>query len=91
MTFLKSLLYFSFLALLFFSGGQKIFFVSCVIGFHRSQSQHIAAQASQALVKVQHVASLQAFVAKAGIVCEHWCLYIGRHQVPLCAVMLTHV
>ena len=36
-------------------GGQKIFFVFCVVGFYRSQSQHIAALASQVLAKVQHV------------------------------------
>ena len=43
-TFRKSLL-----ALLIFFGGQKIFFVSCGIGSYRSQSQHIAAQASHPL------------------------------------------
>ena len=32
-----------------------MFFVSCVVGFYRSQSQNIAAQTSQALAKVQHV------------------------------------
>ena len=47
-TFRKSSLFFLFLALLFFFGGQNIFF-PCVVGFYRSQSQHIAAQASQAL------------------------------------------
>ena len=52
-TFRKSSLFFLFLALLFFFGGQKIFVVSCMVGFYRSQ--HIAAQASQALAKVQHV------------------------------------
>ena len=40
-----------FWALLFFLEDRKFFF-SCVVGFYRSQSQHIAAQA---LAKVQHV------------------------------------
>ena len=54
-TFRKSSLFFFFFALLFIFGGQKIFVVSCVVGFYRSQSQHTATQASQALAKVQHV------------------------------------
>ena len=55
-TFRKPPLFPLFLALLFFSEDKKkIFVVSCVVGFYRSQSQLIAAQALQALAKVQHV------------------------------------
>ena len=67
--------------------------MSCVIGFYRSQSQHITAQASQAFAKVQHVrlcCSSKAFVAKAGIACELRCPYIVRHRTSLC-VLLTNV
>ena len=67
-----------------------MFFVSCVVGFYRSQSQHIAAQASQKFNMCDFVASSQAFVAKAVIACDHWCLYIVRHRALLC-VLLTHV
>ena len=66
-TFQKSSLFILLLALLFFFGGQKIFVVSCVVGFYRSQSQHIAAQASQALAKVQHV---RLCCELAGFCCE---------------------
>ena len=52
-TFWKSLLYSLFLALLFFQ--KTKIFVCCIIGSHRSQSQHISAQASHSLAKVQHV------------------------------------
>ena len=84
------LLYFLFLALLFFRKTKHIF-LSCGIGFYRSQSQHIAAQASQALAKVQHVRlCCGAFIAKAGIACELWCPYIVRHRVLL-RVLLTHL
>ena len=72
--FPKVVVTFLFLALLSLFGGQKIFFVSCVVGFYRSQSQHIAAQASQASQKFNmcdFVASSQAFVAKAVIDCDH--------------------
>ena len=47
-----------------FFGGQKIFLVSCVVGFYISQSQHIAAQA---LAKVQHV---RLCCELAGFCCE---------------------
>ena len=60
------------------------------IGSHRSQSQHIAAQVSQKFNMCDFVASTQAFVAKAGIDCDHWCPYIERHRAPSC-VLLTHV
>ena len=53
-TFRTSSLFFFVFGFAFFFGGQKIF-VSCVVGFYRSQTQHIAAQASQALAKVTHV------------------------------------
>ena len=56
--------------------------MSCVAGFYRSQSQHIAAQASQKLNMCDYVASSQAFVGKAGIAWEHWCPYIVRHRAP---------
>ena len=77
----------------FFSGGQKILFVFCVSGFHRSQLQHIAAQASHLLGEVQHVRLLcehAGFIAMAGIVCDHWRLHIGRRRASLW-VLLTHV
>ena len=64
--------------------------MSCVISSRRSQSQHIAAEASQKFNMCDFFASTQAFVAKAGIVCEWWCSYIERHRVPL-YVLLTHV
>ena len=67
-----------------------MFFVSSVVGFNRSQSQHIAAQASQKFKMCDFVASSQAFVAKAGIDCDHWCPYILRHRALMC-VLLTHV
>ena len=74
----KSLLYFLLLTLLFCEE-QKILFVSCVIGFHRSQSQHIAAQASHPLAKVQHV---QLCCEHAGFCCKGW--YCFCALVPIC-------
>ena len=57
----------------FFPGEQKIFSVSCGLGFHRSQSQHISAQALHPLGKVQHVRLL---CEHAGFYCEGWnCLW----------------
>ena len=83
-TLRKSSLFFLFLALLFFFGGQKIFFVSCVVGFYRSQLQHIAAQASQALAKVQHV---RLCCEVAGFCCEGcdrlW-LLVSIHRCASC-------
>ena len=72
-----------------FFGGQKIFAVSCVVGFYRSQSRHIVAQASQKFNMRNFVASSQALFAKAVIACDNWCPYIVRHRA-LC-VLLTHV
>ena len=59
-------------------GGQKIFFVSRIIGFYRSKLQQITAQASQALPKVQHV---RLYCKLAGFCCEGWDLLesIGVH------------
>ena len=89
-TFRKSLQYFLFLALLIFSGGQKIFFVSFVIGSHRAQSQRIGAQASHPLAKVQNVRLCCEY---AGFCCEGcdwlWAL-VPIHREPL-YILLTHV
>ena len=52
-----------------FSGGQKLFSIFCILGFYRSQLQHIAAQASHPLEKVQHV---QILCKHAGFYCEGW-------------------
>ena len=90
MTFRKSLLYFFVLSFALFFRRAENLFLSCVIGSHRSQSQHIAAQASQKFNMCDFVASTHAFIAKAGIACEHWCPYIVKHRAPLC-VLLTHV
>ena len=89
-TFRKSSLFFQLLALLFFFGGQKIFFISRIVSFYRSQSQNIATQASQKSNMCNFVARSQAFVAKAVIACDHWCPYIMRHRTLL-RVLLTHV
>ena len=69
------------------------FFCVHVVGFYRSQSQHIATQALQALAKTQHVqlcCELTGFCCKAVIACDHLCPYIVRHRTLLC-VLLTHV
>ena len=44
--------------------------LSCVIGSHRLQAQHIAAQASQKFNMCDFVASTQTFIAKAEIACS---------------------
>ena len=67
--FRKSLLY-------FFLFWALVIFLSYVIGSHRSQSQHITAQASQKFNMCDFVASMQAFIAKTEIVFEQWCPYI---------------
>ena len=66
-TFQESLLYFFVLSFAFFLRTQNLF-VTCIIGSHRSQSQQIAAQASQKFNMRDFVATTQAFIAKAGIV-----------------------
>ena len=81
------------LSFVFFFGRQKIFFVSCVIGFYRLQAQHIVAHASHSLAKVQHVrlyCEHAGFCCEGWDCCEHWSPYIERHRAPLC-VLLTHV
>ena len=88
--FPKAVVVFYVFSFALFFGGQKIFFVSCVVGFYRSQSQRIAAQASQKFNMCDFVASSQAFAVKAGIACDHWCPYIMRHRAPLC-FLLTRV
>ena len=55
--------------LCFCCGGQIIIFVFCVIGSHRSHSQHIVAQASHPLAKAQHV---KLFCEHAGFCCKGW-------------------
>ena len=84
--FPKAVGIFCFLLSLFFRKTENSF-VSCVVGFYRWQSQHIAAQSSQ---KFNIVASSEAFVAKAGIDCDHWCPYVVRHIALLC-LQLEHV
>ena len=59
----------------FFQRTQNLF-VTCVIGSHRSQSQHIAAQVSQKFTICDFVASTQSSVTKTGIACEQGCQYI---------------
>ena len=72
-----------------FFGGQKIFSVSCVIGWRRSQSQHIAALALHPLAKVQRV---RLFFEHAGFCCEDWGLLVSIHvHRALLCVLLTHV
>ena len=85
-TFPKVLIFSCFEFALFF-GWQEIYFVSYAIGFYRSQSQHIVAQASQALAKVQH---LQLCCELAGFCCEGWdCLreLVSMHRKASGAVV----
>ena len=89
-TFRKSLLYFLFLALLFFPEDRKSFLCpasSVSIGHSHSISRHKPRIPSQKFNMCLHA---QAVVAKIGIDCDHWCPYIKRHQAPLCLVV-THV
>ena len=68
--------------------------VSCVIGFYighsHSISRHRPLKPLQKFNMCDFVATLKALVAKAVIVCVHWCLYIVRHRGPL-GVLLTHL
>ena len=62
--------------------------MSCVIGSQKSQ--HIRAQASHPLAKIQHV---RLCCEHAGFCCKGWnCLWalVSIHPAPLC-VLLTHV
>ena len=68
-TFRKQLLIFFVFSLAHFFQKTENFFVTCVIGSYRSQSQHIAAQASHPLVKVQHV---QLCCEHTSFCCEGW-------------------
>ena len=78
-TFRQSLYFFLVLSfVLFVSEDRKNRFVSCVVGSHRSKLQHIVAQTSQKFNMCDFVASRHAFIAKAGIACDHWCPYIER-------------
>ena len=55
-------------------------FISCVVGIYRSQAQHIAAHASQALAKVQHMrlcCNLAGFRCEG---CDHLCLLVSIHR-----------
>ena len=87
-TFRKLLVYNGSLAILFLYGEQKLFSETCVFGFDRSQSQRIVEQTSEKLNRCDFDARAHAFIAKGGIVCEHRCTYIRRHQAPPC-VLLT--
>ena len=84
-TFRKSSLFFVFS----FALNRKSFFLRFWF-LQVTVTAYIAAQASQKSNTFEFVASSQAFIAKAGIDCDHWCPYIVRHRVPLC-VLLTHV
>ena len=90
-TFRKSLLYFFCFELCsFFHGRQEIFLHSALLvstDHSHSISRHRPCKSSTC---VNFFASSHAFIAKAGIACEHWCPYIKRHRAPLC-VLLTHV
>ena len=84
-TFRKSSVFFVFSI----ARNRKSFFFALLVSIGHSHSIHRGA----GLAKVQHVrlcCESQAFVAKAGTDCDHWCLYIVRHRAPLC-VLLTHV
>ena len=58
--------------------------LSVSIGHSHSISQHKPRKSSTCATL------LQAFIAKARIACDHWCLYIERHRALLC-ILLTHV
>ena len=78
-TFRKPLLYFLFLALLFFPEDRKSFLcpaLSVPIGHSHNISRHKPRIPSQKINMCDFVASTQAFVVKAGIACEDWCPYI---------------
>ena len=60
------------------------------ISHSRSISWHRPCKLLQKFNMCNFVASTQAFVSKAVIVCDHWCLYIVRHRALLC-VLQTHV
>ena len=88
-TFRKLWLYFFYFEFCSFFG-QKIFLwpaLSVATGRTHSISRHRPRKSSTCC---DFVASTQAFVAKAGTACEHWCLYTERHR-PLLRVPLTHV
>ena len=48
------------------------------MGHHRPRKP------SQKFNMSDFVLGLQAFVAKAGIACDHWCPYIERHRCASC-------
>ena len=78
---------------LFFRKTKDIFLYpafSVSMGCSHSASRHKPCNPSKRSNMCDFDASTQAFVAKTGIVCAHWCAYIGRHQVPPC-VLPTHV
>ena len=77
----------------FFFRRRKFFFCSALsipTGHSHSISWHRPRIPSQKFNMCDFVASTQAFIAKAGIACDHWCPYILRHRALLC-VPLTHV
>ena len=63
---------------------------SVSIGRSHSISGHKPRIPSKKFNMYDFYASTQDVLAKAGIVYEHWCLYIGRHRASPC-VMLVHV
>ena len=78
----SSLVFFLFLALLFFSEDRKsLFFLALLVFIEHSHSisRHRPRKLLQKFNICEFVARSQAFVAKAGIACEHWSLYIVRH------------
>ena len=77
----------------FFFRRRKFFFCSALsipTGHSHSISWHRPRIPSQKFNMCDFVASTQAFIAKAGIACDHWCPYILRHRALWC-VLLTHV
>ena len=84
-TFRNSLLWFLILALLFFSeDGKSFLFLALLVSIDHSHSisRHRPRKPSQKFNMCDFVATSQAFVAKAVIVCVHWCPYILRHWAP---------
>ena len=76
MTFRKSLLHFFVLSFALFFWKTEIFLVTCFIGSHRSQSQHIVAQASQKFNMCNIVASTQPLLRWLGLLVS-----IGVHTL----------
>ena len=82
-----------FLGLAFFSEGQQIFPVHCILGFHRLQSQHITAQ-SLASPRISSTSATllrasRLLLLRLGLLVSIGA-YISKYRALLC-VLLTHV